>query len=127
MISRSRSMSLVPIVSVPLNIMCSNRCEIPVMPVVSLADPTRAKIEAMMVGASCRSTIKTCMPLSSQYSLASIFCAAAGSAAASVSAAAQAANRCRLLITHSSVSDRNRRIDRGASPSLRAARYYRSE
>jgi hypothetical protein len=52
----------------------------------------RGEIEDMMVGASCRSTINTCMPLSSRYSLASMFCAAAGSTVART-ARAQTANR----------------------------------
>ena len=102
MIFRSCRMSLVPMVSVPLNIMCSKRWEIPVMPVISLAEPTRAKIAPMMVGASCLSTIRTCMPLSSQYSLASMFWAATGMAAASTNAAqTRTAHTMHLFMNHS--------------------------
>ncbi len=45
-------MSLVPMVLVPLNIMCSKKCEMPVIPGRSLAEPTWATQPVAMVGAS---------------------------------------------------------------------------
>ena len=50
--SASRRASRVPIVFVPLNIMCSKRWAIPVMPGRSLALPTRASQPKAMVGCS---------------------------------------------------------------------------
>ena len=46
-------MSFVPIVFVPLNIMCSKKWLSPVIPGRSLAEPTRAVQPAAMVGESC--------------------------------------------------------------------------
>jgi hypothetical protein len=45
-------MSLVPMTRVPLNIMCSKKWLIPVMPGLSLAEPTRATQPPDTVGES---------------------------------------------------------------------------
>ena len=49
---RSASMSVVPMVWVPLNIMCSKKWLIPVIPGRSLAEPTWAVQPASTVGES---------------------------------------------------------------------------
>ena len=46
-------MSLVPIVLVPLNIMCSKKWLMPVIPGRSFTEPTCAVQPAAMVGESC--------------------------------------------------------------------------
>ncbi len=56
-------MSLVPMVRVPLNIMCSNRWLIPVMPSRSFTEPTWATHPADTVGESWRSKRSQRMPL----------------------------------------------------------------
>src|ERR1043166_8905631 len=59
----SRTRSLVPMGGVPLNIMCSKRWAMPVMPGRSLELPTWATQPPAMVGSSWRSTRRTDMPL----------------------------------------------------------------
>ena len=58
-------MSLVPMVRVPLNIMCSKRWLMPVMPARSLTEPTCATQPATTVGESWRSKSSQRMPLGS--------------------------------------------------------------
>jgi len=69
---KSASRSLVPIVLVPLNIMCSKKWLIPVMPGRSFTEPTRAVHPAATVGDSCRSKSSHFIPLSSTTSVTSI-------------------------------------------------------
>ncbi len=73
----SLALSLVPIVFVPLNIMCSNRCEMPVMPGPSLTEPTFATQPQDTVGESWRSTISSFNPLGSSSSRTLTCCAPA--------------------------------------------------
>ena len=73
MISWSFLKSFVPIVGVPLNIMCSNKCAMPVIPGRSLALPTRATQPPEIDGASCRSTSSTLSPLERKCSFTGTF------------------------------------------------------
>ncbi len=61
-------MSFVPIVCVPLNIMCSKKWARPVIPGRSLAEPTWATQAAATVVSSGRFTSRNRMPLSSSNS-----------------------------------------------------------
>ena len=65
-------MSLVPIVLVPLNIMCSKRWLMPVIPSRSLTEPTWATQPAATVGDSCRSRRRKRMPFGSPSSWTSM-------------------------------------------------------
>ena len=78
MICRSCSMSRVPIVCVPLNIMCSNRCATPVMPGRSYTEPTLATQPAATFGSPGRGTSSRVRPLSSSCSITSTCWAPAG-------------------------------------------------
>ena len=73
-------MFLVPTVRVPLNIMCSKRCESPVMPGRSLTEPVRVTQPAAMLGSPLRGTISTRRPLSNKTSCTGTFCACAPAA-----------------------------------------------
>ena len=78
-------MSLVPMVRVPLNIMCSKKWLMPVMPARSFTEPTCATQPAAMVGDSWRSKSSQRMPLGSVSSwtlICGFSAAAAGSAGA---------------------------------------------
>jgi two-component system sensor histidine kinase TctE len=57
--SRRRSNSLGPYFFEPLNIMCSKKCEIPVMPGRSLREPTRYHCQKVMVGTLWSSWVST--------------------------------------------------------------------
>src|SRR5436190_2978351 len=62
-------------VGVPLNIMCSNKWAMPVMPGFSFELPTCATQPPAMAGSSCRSTINSRMPLDRFFSTTGTFCA----------------------------------------------------
>ncbi len=72
-------MSFVPMTWVPLNIMCSKKWLMPVMPGRSFTEPTRATHPAATVGESWRSKSSHFMPFASWYSSTAIwgFCAPA--------------------------------------------------
>ena len=65
-------MSLVPMVRVPLNIMCSKRWLMPVMPSRSFTEPTCATHPPTTVGESWRSNSSQRMPLGRVNSCTSI-------------------------------------------------------
>ena len=77
--SASRFASRVPIVSVPLNIMCSKKWLIPVIPGRSLTLPTFATHPALTTfGWSVRGTRRNCIPLGSVSSSTATCWAVAG-------------------------------------------------
>ena len=90
-------MFVVPMVRVPLNIMCSKRCEMPVMPGRSFTEPTFATQPAATLGSPLRGTISTFMPLSSTISWTATCCAVAASGH-SATAATTARNRHALIM-----------------------------
>jgi hypothetical protein len=65
MMRRSASMSLVPMTRVPLNIMCSKRWLMPVMPSRSFTEPTWATHPPTTVGESWRSKSSQRIPFGS--------------------------------------------------------------
>src|SRR5579872_2071089 len=65
-------------VSVPLNIMCSKRWAVPVMPGRSLEEPTCATQPPAMDGSSWRSTSRSFMPLARVFSTTGTFWAKSG-------------------------------------------------
>ena len=65
MISRSFAASFVPIVGVPLNIMCSKRWLMPVMPGRSFTLPTLATQPQAIVGSSFRGRRRSFIPFDS--------------------------------------------------------------
>src|ERR1035441_4987154 len=67
-------------VGVPLNIMCSKRCAMPVMPRRSFELPTCATQPPATVGSSCRSTSSSRIPLPRFFSTTGTCCAVTGSA-----------------------------------------------
>src|SRR5712691_1910889 len=60
--SRMRSYSLGGTCFDPLNIMCSKKCEMPVMPGASLREPTRYHCQKVMVGTLWSSWVRTIRP-----------------------------------------------------------------
>src|SRR2546428_10942039 len=68
-------MFLVPRVWVPLNIICSNKCEMPVTPGCSFTEPTLAIHPAETFGEPLRCTSSSFIPLSSRTSWTGTFCA----------------------------------------------------
>src|ERR1017187_2283607 len=67
-------------VGVPLNIMCSKRCAMPVIPSRSFELPTCATQPPETVGSSWRSTSSSRIPLARSFSTTGTFCAGSGSA-----------------------------------------------
>ncbi len=61
--------ALMPIERVPLNIMCSWKCEMPVMPGRSFTEPTRYARMQRISGASGRLTMSTLRPLGNTRSI----------------------------------------------------------
>src|SRR5207253_7929695 len=55
--------SPLPKVGVPLNIICSTQCEMPVMPECSLRAPTRYHTQNETTGAECTSLVSRVSPL----------------------------------------------------------------
>src|SRR5262245_40979546 len=104
-------MLVVPIVRVPLNIMCSKKWLMPVMPGRSLTEPTRASQPTLTVGDSWRSKSSHFMPLPSVYSSTVIwgFSAAEASGAAS----SRARHNERLFMSLDSLSDTSLASARG--------------
>ena len=65
--SRIRSYSLGATCFEPLNIMCSKKCEMPVMPGASLREPTRYHCQNAMVGTLWSSCVSTTRPFGSVW------------------------------------------------------------
>src|ERR1700687_5986330 len=87
--------SRVPILSVPLNAMCSNMCASPVIPGTSCAEPTSAMVQNENTGATGRSTRMKVQPWPATWTVVRAAKARRSCAAAAAGARMPAAARVR--------------------------------